>query len=103
MSVVLPNAARVYHSFWLSPRGDWRPGTRLSPWPLLHRLLLGGDDALVCSRRHESLLDRRPFSFDISREGGAVWSARPATCRDCVHSGRSVVADPVCLIQCRSH
>src|ERR1051325_617143 len=100
MFIVLPNAARVYHSIWLSPRGDRCFGARLSPRPLLHRLLLDNDGALVCGWRHESLLDRGPFGIDISREGDAAWSACPATCRDCLHSRRRLVADAGCLIPC---
>ena len=99
MSVLLPNAARVYPSLWVSPRGDRRFGTRLSPWSLLRRLLLGGDGALVCRRRHESLLDRCPFGIGVGRKGGAVWSPCAATCRDRLYSGRSLVADPECLSQ----
>src|SRR4029079_6768727 len=98
MSVVLPNAARVHPSLWVSPRGDWRLGARLSPWSLLHRMLLGGDDAVVCRRRHESLLDRCPFGIGVGRKSDAVWSACPATCRDCLCSRRSLVTDPECLI-----
>ena len=103
MFVVLPNADRIHCSFWVSPRADWRLGARLSPWSLLHRLLLGRDGALVCRRRHESLLDRCPFGIGVDRKGGAIWSACPANCRDCLYSKRSVVADPKCLIPLLAH
>src|SRR5262245_18310123 len=99
MFVVLPNAARVHPSFWVSPRGDWRLGARLSPWSLLHRLLLGFDGALVCRRCHESLLDRCPFGIGVGRKGGAGWSRCVANCRHCLYSSRSLVADPECLIE----
>src|ERR671919_299024 len=93
MSVVLPNAARVYSSIWVSPRGDWCFGARFSQRSLLHRLLLGGDGAVVCRRRHESVLDRCPFGIGVGRKGGAAWPALTPTCRDCPYSRRSLVAD----------
>src|SRR3974390_2778590 len=101
MSVVLPNTDRIHPSFWVSPRDDWRRGAWLSPWSLLHRLLLGFDGAFVCRWHHESFLDRRPFGIGIGRKGGAVWTACPANCRDCIYSLRSLVADPECLNQWR--
>src|ERR1044072_6397125 len=93
MSVILPIAARIYHSIWLPPRGDWHFGTRLSSWSLLYRLLLGGDGDPVCRWRHESLLDRGSFGIDISREDRAIWLACLATFGDCLCCRRSLVAD----------
>src|SRR5262245_19827776 len=98
MFVVLPNADRIHSSFWVSPRADWLLGAWLSPWSLLHRLLLGFDGALVCRWRHESLLDRCPCGIGVGRKTGA-WSACPANCRDCLCSERGLVADSVCLIR----
>src|SRR5215831_16169031 len=100
MFVVLPNADRVHPSFWVSRRGDWRRGARLSPWSLLHWLLLGFDGAVVRRWHHESLVGRCPFGISVGRKAGAVWSACPTNCRDCLYSSRSLVADPDYLIQC---
>src|SRR5262245_27270654 len=100
MSVILTNAAWVHPSLRFSPRGNWRLGARFSPWTLLHWLLLGRDGALVCRRRHESLLDRCSFGIGVGRKGGAAWSACPANRRDCLYGGRSLAADPELLIKC---
>src|SRR3974390_3685280 len=100
MFVVLPNAARVHPSLGVAPRGGWCLSAWLSPWSLLYRLLLGFDGAIVCRRRHESLLDRCPFGIGVGRKGSAVWSACPANCRDCLYGSRRLGADPECLVSC---
>src|SRR6185369_2042152 len=83
LPVAVPSAAWVH----LEPRR--LPGDRdqfieagSSPRPLLSRMLLGADGTSLCSRRDESLLDRRARYPRPPRESSAV---RPRDCTDCRH------------------
>src|SRR4029078_12822617 len=83
LPVAVPSAAWVH----LEPRrlpGDCDQFIEAgsSPRPLLSRVLLGADGSSLCSRRDESLLDRRARYPRPPRESSAV---RPRDCTDCRH------------------
>src|SRR4029077_10054614 len=69
-----------------------RAGARLSPRPLLHRLLLGADGAVVRRRRDEFVLDRRTGDSRPHRKGRAIRACYRARRRPRLHRRRRVAA-----------